>query len=324
MLPTNERRVVDRTTRCKIWVYGPAFSGKSTLADQFPNPIFLNTDGNINSFTAPVVEVKDLYDKGMRIKMGWDVFTEAITDLARGGHNYETVVVDLVEDTYELCRLWSYKKMGIEHESDNSFKAWDFVRNHFLNVFKQLTTLPMNVVLLSHEDTSRDLTRRTGERVTSVSPAIQDKVANKLAGMVDVVARLTVEPTGRFLNFKSDDMMFGGGRLTITSNAIPDSYEAIRELYAAQAGAPAAQAPVATAHVGSASSLPASTVGSTAHQSERVVAEKKPQGETPCAVPASPAVPPQAVPATTTHAVKKGTPKAPVQASSVSSDEIPF
>lgn len=234
MLPTNQRRVINMADRKKIWVYGSAFVGKSTFADHFPSPIFLNTDGNTNSFTAPYILIRSEYKGQIKIKDAWTVFTDAITDLSRGGHDYKTVVVDLVEDTYEHCRFWAYGKMGITHESDNSFKAWDFVRNNFLNAYKQLTTLPMNVVLISHEDVSRDLTKRSGDKISMVAPAIQERVANKLAGMVDIVARLTDTPQGRMLNFKSDEYMFGGGRLNIPKPQIKCDYAELDALYKAQ------------------------------------------------------------------------------------------
>lgn len=234
MLPTNQRRVINMADRKKIWVYGSAFVGKSTFADHFPSPIFLNSDGNTNSFTAPYILIRSEYKGQIKIKDAWTVFTDAITDLSRGGHDYKTVVVDLVEDTYEHCRFWAYGKMGITHESDNSFKAWDFVRNNFLNAYKQLTTLPMNVVLISHEDVSRDLTKRSGDKISMVAPAIQERVANKLAGMVDIVARLTDTPQGRMLNFKSDEYMFGGGRLNIPKPQIKCDYAELDALYKAQ------------------------------------------------------------------------------------------
>lgn len=234
MLPTNQRRVINMADRKKIWVYGSAFVGKSTFADHFPSPIFLNSDGNTNSFTAPYILIRSEYKGQIKVKDAWTVFTDAITDLSRGGHDYKTVVVDLVEDTYEHCRFWAYGKMGITHESDNSFKAWDFVRNNFLNAYKQLTTLPMNVVLISHEDVSRDLTKRSGDKISMVAPAIQERVANKLAGMVDIVARLTDTPQGRMLNFKSDEYMFGGGRLNIPKPQIKCDYAELDALYKAQ------------------------------------------------------------------------------------------
>lgn len=237
VLPNNVRRVIDHGSRIKIWVYGEPFSGKSTLADTFPDPIFLNTDGNCDSFTAPLIEVKAQYSNGLLVQQPWEVFVSAVEELARGNHGYRTVVVDLIEDVFEHCRTYCCNRMGIEHESDNNFKAWDYVSVHFLSVMKQLTTLPMNVVLLSHAE-HRDIVRRNGERISMERPILRDKVANKIAGMVDLVTYLSVDDDGRHLNFKTSTAMFGGGRLQLSTNRIECSYDAIATLYGAQRGAP--------------------------------------------------------------------------------------
>ena len=233
LLPKDERRAINAASRKKIWLYGAPFSGKTTLADQFPHAIMLNTDGNLNSFTSPYVEIKETFEGRIKVS-AWDNFNAAINELQKGNHTYETVCVDLIEDTYEHCRRWCYDKLGIEHESDNSFKAWDFVRNEFLTTVKKLMTLPYNIVLISHEDLSKDITKKSGDKITSIRPNIQDKLANKLAGMVDIVARVTADGDARTLNFKSDHVVFGGGRLKILHTTIPCTYAALCQVYAEQ------------------------------------------------------------------------------------------
>lgn len=229
LLPKNERRVINATARKKLWIYGAPFSGKTTLADQFPNPLMLNTDGNLNSFTAPVVQIRETLEG--RIKTSaWDNFKSAVDELQKGSE-FETIVVDLVEDTFEHCRRWCYSKLGIEHESDNSFKAWDYVRNEFLTVFKKLMTLDYNIVLISHEDVSKDITKKSGDKITSIRPNIQEKVANKLAGMVDIVARVVADGDDRTLQFKADDFVFGGGRLKLYETTVPLTYKAVESIY---------------------------------------------------------------------------------------------
>lgn len=232
MLPKNEKRVVNKSSRVKIWLFGAPFSGKTTLADQFPDVVMLNTDGNINSFTAPVVEIKERVE-GRQIIDTWTVFNETINELQKGS-DFKTVVIDLVEDTFEACRRYCYKKLNIEHESDNSFKAWDYIRNEYLTTMKRLLTLDYNIVLISHEDMSKDITKKSGDKVTSIRPNIQDKLANKLAGMVDIVARVVADGDNRTLNFKSDDVIFGGGRLKLTKTQIPLSYNALMSVYGSE------------------------------------------------------------------------------------------
>lgn len=233
LLPSTERRTINAASRKKIWIYGAPFSGKTTLADHFPTPIMLNTDGNVNSFTAPMIEIREKLEGRQKIS-AWEVFKDAIETLQKGS-DFQTIVVDLVEDTFEHCRLYCYDKLGIEHESDNSFKAWDYVRTEFLSTIKRLMTLDYNIVLISHEDLTKDITRKSGDKITAIKPNIQEKTALKLAGMVDIVARVVADGDDRSLQFKSDDVVFGGGRLKLHGTTeIPLTYEALETLYESQ------------------------------------------------------------------------------------------
>lgn len=243
LLPKNERRNINPASRKKVWLYGAPFSGKTTLADQFPDPLFLNTDGNLNSFTGQVVEIKDTLN-GRQTVTAWENFEAVIEELAKGSE-FKTIVVDLLEDTYEHCRQFMYKEMGITHESDSNFKAWDMVLNRFLTSIKKLTTLPYNIVFISHEDLTKDITKRSGDKITAIKPNLREKVATKVSGMVDIVARVVCDDEGRTLQFKSDDIVFGGGRLKLNATVIPLTYEALEGVYEAQqAVKPVVAAPV--------------------------------------------------------------------------------
>ena len=231
MLPSIERVQTNMSENKKIWIYGAPFSGKTTLCDGAPTPLNLNTDGNVKNVTMPRLSIKNT-PEGRQIKPAWEVFKEAIDDLEKGSE-FETVVVDLLEDTYEHCRLYMYNQLGITHESDDSFRAWDKVRTEFLSTIKRLMNLPYNIVLISHEDMSKDITKKTGDKITAIKPNIQDKIANKIAGMVDVVCRVAVDNLDqRWLCFKTDGVQFGGGRLKgITTTQIPLSWGAVESFY---------------------------------------------------------------------------------------------
>lgn len=233
LLPSSERRQVGQTTKRKLWIYGGAFSGKTTFMDKAPNPLNLNTDGNIQFVTMPYLPIKDTYEGRQKV-LAWQVFKNTIDELEKKNNDFKTIIVDLLEDTYESCRLYMYDKLGISHESDDSFRAWDKVRTEFLSTIRRLMNLDYeNIVLISHEDTSKDIAKKSGDKITAIKPNIQDKIANKIAGMVDIVARVVVEDDdSRTLNFKSNEVIFGGGRLKgITKTSIPLDWDALIEVY---------------------------------------------------------------------------------------------
>ena len=236
LLPENKRRTVEATSKKVVWIYGSPFSGKTTFANQFPDPIMLNTDGNIKFVDAPFIPIRDEVKKNGRMterKMAWEIFKEVIGELELKENTFKTIVVDLLEDTYEHCRRFICDQKGWDHESDDSFRAWDMVRTEFLSVLKRLMNLDYeNIVLISHLDTTKDITKKGGDKLTSIKPNINEKIANKVAGMVDIVAR-TIADDGQFvLSFKRNEVIFGGGRLKFKATEIPLNYKAFCDLYA--------------------------------------------------------------------------------------------
>lgn len=238
ILPKNERKTNAKANYKKIWLYGLPFSGKTYLANKFPNVLMLNTDGNVKYIDAPCVAIRDeVTVEGRMTKrvFAWDLFKQTIAELEKKQNDFETIVVDLLEDTYEHCRLWCYDHLGIEHESDNSFKAWDFVRTEFLSTIKRLMNTDYNIVLISHEDSSKDITKKSGDKITAIKPNINDKVALKIAGMVDIVGRVLNDDGNRTISFKTNEVIFGGGRLTLKALDIPCEYKNLVDVYASVA-----------------------------------------------------------------------------------------
>lgn len=236
LLPKNERRNIEKIEKKVVWLYGSPFSGKTTFANKFPDPLMLNTDGNIKFVDAPYIPIKDKIEVTGRMTkktLAWEIFKDVIAELEKKDNEFKTIIVDLLEDAYEYCRLWTYDQMGITHESDDSFRAWDKVRTEFLSTLKRLMALDYeNIILISHEDTTKDITKKGGDKLTSIKPNLADKVANKVAGMVDIVARVVADGEIRTLSFKTSEVIFGGGRLETKANEIALDYDEFLNVYA--------------------------------------------------------------------------------------------
>lgn len=234
-LPENKRRTIKEVSKRVMWIYGAPFSGKTTFANTFPDPLMLNTDGNIRYVDAQYIYIKDYVKQEGRLTrriMAWEVFKDAIFELEKKQNTYKTIVVDLLEDLYEHCRLFMYKELGITHESDDSFRAWDKIRGEFLNTLKRLINLDYeNIILISHEDNTKDITKKGGDKITAIKPNIQDKLALKIAGMVDVVGRIVADGDNRLFCFSNNEVIFGGGRLKATAKDIPLTKDALFAIY---------------------------------------------------------------------------------------------
>lgn len=237
ILPACERRVIGEIKSKKIWFYGEPGSGKTTMLDNTPKPLMLNTDGNIKYVTAPYITIADnVKQEGRRIirKYGWEIFKEVIDELEKKDNDFQTIIIDLVEDLREMCRLYMYDRLGIEHESDSGYgKGWDIVKTEWLSTMKKFFNLPYdNLIIVSHEVTS-EITKANGQKITKISPNISEKDAKKLAGMVDMVLRVIKEDDdSRWLSSKTSTYTFGGGRLPhMKAENVPLEWSEVVKIY---------------------------------------------------------------------------------------------
>jgi phage nucleotide-binding protein len=248
ILPSKERRALDGDTRRKLWIYGAPFAGKTTFANAFPDPLLLNTDGNISEVDAPYIPIRNyimVEGRMTKTKLAWDVFKETIDELEKKQNDFRTIVVDLLEDVYDHCRQYIYQREKITHETEAAYgKGWDAVRTEFLTAMKRLMTLDYDyIILISHEDTTKDITRKGGDKITAVKPNLREAIAGKVAGMVDIVGRVISEGDDRVLSFKTSEVIFGGGRIPVTRDEIPLDYAAFADAIASNAPKPAQEQP---------------------------------------------------------------------------------
>ena len=97
---------------------------------------------------------------------------------------------------------------------------------------RRVLNLPYeNVILISHEDSTKDLTKKSGDKITSIRPKMNEKVADSLAGMVGFVGRVYVDEGKHVLSVKSDEVVYGGGRLGINNVVIPLEWEEVTKLF---------------------------------------------------------------------------------------------
>lgn len=240
ILPKNERRERKIDTNPDLWIYADSYVGKSTFVDHYDDLLFLNTDGNTDNTTSPVIRIMDKvwYEGRMqKKKFAWELFIEVIEELEKKDNDYKRVCIDLVEDLYEHCRLYTYDKLGIEHEQDAGFgKGWDMVRTEYLSAIKRLKNLGYQIIYISKE-VVKEINLKNGSKLTTINPNINDKVANVLAGTVDLTVRAYMKDEDRFLQLEKKENVFGGGRFNFKVKKIPlDMKEFIKALEEAQEG----------------------------------------------------------------------------------------
>lgn len=240
LLPKNERREVKIDEKPDFWIYADSYVGKSTFVDKLDNLLFINTDGNTDNTTSPVVSIQDEVSENGRItkrKLAWEKFLKLVCELEKKNNDFERICIDLVEDLYEHCRLYTYNKLGIEHEQDAGFgKGWDMVRTEFLSTMKRLKNIGYQIIYISKEIVN-EINLKNGGKITTYKPNLNDKVANVLAGTVDLTMRAYMDGEDRILQLEKKENVFGGGRFDFKSDEIElDMDKFLDEIRKAQEG----------------------------------------------------------------------------------------
>jgi len=128
----------------KAVLYGPEGVGKTTLASQLPDPVFLDTEGGTHHLD--VVRFPDART--------WEDVTVAAAQLARGGHEFKSFVVDTADWLEKRLAEHLCRKANKESIEDFGYgKGYVLVAEEFTKFLASLDTLlakGMHVVFLAH------------------------------------------------------------------------------------------------------------------------------------------------------------------------------
>jgi len=188
IIPPNVRIKRDSKSAIKLLLYGAPGVGKSYFAYQFPDPLILSTDGNYIYSDLPALSInqwKASMGTGGAINAdeASHSFVNVVNELIRtNGGEYKTIVVDLLEGVYAFCRQEKLKELKVTYEGDlDHGKGWFVVSEEFIDIITKLYSLPLNVILISHEDKSikKD---RIGREYVYYSPQIRDSIIDRISG----------------------------------------------------------------------------------------------------------------------------------------------
>ncbi len=184
ILPPNKPQKARRIPR-NFFIYGDTMSGKSYLAERFPSPLFLNTDGNSEMNTAPSIQLRNIRRAdGSLQKSVIDQLDEIILALGTENHGYKTVVIDVIDDVVTLIEQAICYDNGVEALGDLPYgKGYALFNTVFQAFVTELKALPLNTVYISRLMVLTDeVSGRMEERAS-----LKQKFYNVVNGNCDLV-----------------------------------------------------------------------------------------------------------------------------------------
>lgn len=131
-------------TAKKIVVYGPAGIGKSTFASQFPDPVFIDTEGS----------TVDMDVRRLPAPKNWTTLMEEISYISQNPALCKTLVIDTADWAEKLTIshvLAAHQKNGIEEFGYGTGYRYVYEEfGRFLNQLQGIVDRGVHVVLTAH------------------------------------------------------------------------------------------------------------------------------------------------------------------------------
>lgn len=201
-LPAEPNDPSDELSDYSMLIYGAKKIGKTSLAAEFPDALFLATEPGTKALRVYSVDVED-----------WKDFEACMDELDEAGDQYRTVVVDTVDLMYEMVFQHICKKKIIDHPQDeNDYgRTWKDIRLLFRKAIGRLLKSPRGTIFISH-DTEVDMDGPEG-KYQRTQPTMARQAMEEVEGVVDVIAYYGYVGDERVLRVRGTQNLMAGSRL---------------------------------------------------------------------------------------------------------------
>jgi hypothetical protein len=206
-----------------VWlIYGDPKVGKSTLASQFPSPIFLATEpglANIECYQLEITSYQELIEAGQLLK--------------KGDHDFQTVIIDTIDVMGDIVQDFTCDQLEIDHPADAGYgKGWYEFRKKLMGALTSFSLLGMHLVMVSH---SKERVDEGGDSGTKILPALTGKLAESVMGFADVIfycqAKRVDGKIIRTITTEGCNLLIAGSRYSEIPAELPMSFEAVKRCF---------------------------------------------------------------------------------------------
>ena len=162
-------------------IYGSPKIGKSTFCAGADNALFLATEAGLNFL--------EVYEQPIS---SWTGFLDTCREIAKGEHQFRTIVIDTIDNLYKLCADHVLSKHRVEHQSDLEYgKGWDLVNGELYKKLTALSLLPYGLIMVSHAQ-EKEVKTRTGKEL-KIAPTLPGSARKIVLGMCDFILYAEVQ-----------------------------------------------------------------------------------------------------------------------------------
>ena len=172
----------------RLLVHGVEGVGKSSLAAQAPDPVFIQTEDGLTRIDVPKFPLAESFD----------AVTGYLNDLLNEPHNYQTVVIDSIDWLEKLA----VQKVLEKHNDKTTLAEFDYGKGYamLIPLFEQIIDLlnrlrrlrKMNVVLIAHTRTEK-VEDPSGTSYDQYAPRLDKRINGMMREWSDLIAFATVE-----------------------------------------------------------------------------------------------------------------------------------
>lgn len=160
----------------KMVIYGASGAGKTVFGSTAPKTLFLDAEAGLLSIQNKNID-------SVKIEKFSDI-QEVFMFLLKGGHGYETVVIDSLTEIQKKSMDAILKKEGKGEDDKPRIQDWGTNIEQIAKMCRNFRDLPMNVIFISLENTEKD--EENG--ITTKTLALQGKtLPQQVMGFVDLV-----------------------------------------------------------------------------------------------------------------------------------------
>lgn len=137
-------------TKPKILIFGPAGSGKTYTALDFPKAYYIDTEGGatLPTYTEKLTQSGGAYFGVEQGSLSFDTILDEVKALATEKHDYKTLVIDSITKVYNTEIAKEAERLGDKDAFGASKKpAIAYMRQ----LISWIARLDMNVIMIAHE-----------------------------------------------------------------------------------------------------------------------------------------------------------------------------